>query len=601
MQQNEPARLFQLALNCYRKRQFQEAKQLCSRLLQLAPTSVDTLHLMALCCSNDTPELAERYFKQAITLQPTHKAANKNYANFLLARSRYSDALPHYEQLHAVLPGDSDITYGIAFIHFQQRHYRAALDMIKKATIQPSEQTKWLQLSTRALLELDEANEALQLLNSALQRQPEDASLLQTKVLALRQLQQLQQAQDCLQQMPDTPVNLYLSGCIHYDLKQYSEAEQKLLQVLAIQPDYIDAHEALNKLYWEHDNKPEFLESYTRALLTIPDSVALYISYISHLLMAEQLSDAFYVATQALLRCGQHHALLHALGTIHYKQGDTTQAENLYLQALTQAPENVRYLLDAASILIKKKDYSSAVELLEKARLTQPDNQEVWAYLGLCWRVMHDSNHHWLNDYRRFISVKKLPTPPGYDSFSAFWRELKIAVTQLHVTEHQPLDQSVRNGSQTVGYLFNSPQKVIQVYRELLTSHLQQYLATLPEDMSHPLLRRNTGSFRFSGAWSVKLKSDGFHTNHVHKEGWLSVCTYLNVPAAITATDPERQGWLKLGETSLHLDDREETALSVCPEEGLCVIFPSYIWHGTSPFNSDDERITLPCDIVPDI
>ncbi|HEY0922165.1 tetratricopeptide repeat protein [Rheinheimera pacifica] len=601
MQQNEPARLFQLALNCYQKRQFQEAKQLCSRLLQLAPSSADTLHLMALCYSSDTPKLAEQYFKQAIAQQPSNHAAKKNYANFLLAGRRYSDAQPYYAQLHALLPADADITYGVAFIHFQQRHYRAALDMIKKTVISQNQQTKWLQLNARVLLELDEANEALLLLNTALKRQPGNDSLLQTKVLALRQLQQLQLAQDCLQQMPDIPVNLYLSGCIHYDLKQYYQAEQKLLQAIAVQPDYIDAHEALNKLYWEHDNQSEFLKSFAQALLTVPDSVVIYISYISHLLLAERLSDALSVATKAVSSCGQHHQLLHALGTIYYKRGDTTQTEKLYSQALIQAPENVRYLLDTASILIKKEDYNSAAELLEKARLTQPDNQEVWAYLGLCWRLMNNPNHHWLNDYSRFISIKKLPTPPGYDSFSTFWQELKTAVTQLHLTEHQPLDQSVRNGSQTIGYLFNSAEKVIQVYRELLTSHLQQYLAALPEDTTHPLLRRNTGSFRFSGAWSVKLKSDGFHTNHVHKDGWLSVCTYLNVPRAITATEPQRQGWLKLGETSMHLDGKEETALTVCPEEGLCVIFPSYIWHGTSPFNSNEERITLPCDIVPDL
>ena len=194
-----------------------------------------------------------------------------------------------------------------------------------------------------------------------------------------------------------------------------------------------------------------------------------------------------------------------------------------------------------------------------------------------------------------------MATPAGYTSFSAFWQQLKAAVNALHTTEQQPLDQSVRNGTQTVGFLFNNPAKVIQDYRQLLTEHLQHYLAALPQDSEHPLLRRIAPAFRFSGCWSVKLHGDGFHTNHVHPQGWLSVCTYLQVPDSITADDPLQRGWLKLGETSLQLDGREQIAQSVCPEEGLCVIFPSFIWHGTVPFQGDDARITLPCDIVPDI
>ncbi|WP_240223525.1 tetratricopeptide repeat protein [Rheinheimera hassiensis] len=601
MQQNEPARLFQFALNCYQKQQFLQAKQLCTRLLKLKPNSMDAMHLMALCCSLDAPELAEQYFEQAISQQSTNKAPQKNYANFLLTRRRYNDALIHYKQLYTTLYADTDIAYGIAFIYYQQQQYRAALNTIQKTDIQSSDQIKWLQLSARTLLKLGDENEALQLLHSALKQYPKNTGLLQTKVLVLRQLQQLQQALDCLKKMPDDPVKLYLAGCIHYDLKQHIQAEQKLHQALRLQPDYIDAHEALNKLYWEHGNKSKFLSSFNQALLALPNSLPIYLSYISHLLMAEQVSDAFRLATQALDHFGQQHPLIHALGTIHYKQEDIAHAEKLYLQALTQSPDNVRYLLDTASILMKKEAYNEATDLLERAKLVQPDNQEIWAYLGLCWRLVQDPKHDWLNDYSRLVSIKKLPTPSGYSSFAAFWQELKIAVAKLHITEHQPLDQSVRNGSQTVGFLFNTSEKVIQVYHDLLTAHLQQYVENLPKDESHPLLQRNITAFRFSGAWSVKLKSEGFHTNHVHKQGWLSICTYLNVPGSISATDPGRQGWLKLGETSLRLGDRDQAALTICPEEGLCVIFPSYIWHGTLPFNSDEERITLPCDIVPDL
>ena len=36
---------------------------------------------------------------------------------------------------------------------------------------------------------------------------------------------------------------------------------------------------------------------------------------------------------------------------------------------------------------------------------------------------------------------------------------------------------------------------------------------------------------------------------------------------------------------------------TVRPEVGKLVIFPSYFWHGTIPFKSDEKRLTIAFDI----
>ena len=63
--------------------------------------------------------------------------------------------------------------------------------------------------------------------------------------------------------------------------------------------------------------------------------------------------------------------------------------------------------------------------------------------------------------------------------------------------------------------------------------------------------------------------------------------------------DSNKAGWVKFGESCLDLNEREEIGKIVCPEEGLNVLFPSYMWHGTIPFNSSEPRITAPCDVDP--
>jgi len=40
--------------------------------------------------------------------------------------------------------------------------------------------------------------------------------------------------------------------------------------------------------------------------------------------------------------------------------------------------------------------------------------------------------------------------------------------------------------------------------------------------------------------------------------------------------------------------------LSVRPELGQLVLFPSYFWHGTLPFHSEQPRLTVAFDVVPE-
>lgn len=601
MQKNNPAIIFKSAVMHYQNKQLDQAERLCRQLLQIMPDSTDTMHLLGLCLQNKLPQQAEQLFVQATTTSPTNIQYQKTLANFCLVTGRYQQALTIFIRLHTVISADLDVLYGMAFCQYQLQQYRTALETIAHTPLTNHNNEKWYTLKSRILLACDHAEEALNTANLALVHNNQHTGLLEANILALRQLQQPKQALLLTSKLKQEPVKSYLAGCLHYDMHQYELAEQNLQQALALQPDYIDAHVAINKLYLEHNITNKFLQSFSIALKLVPNSLALYLSYISHLVMAEQIKLAVDITQQGLQHFGSQPALLHALGTLYYKQGEAKQAQKLYRQALELMPNNVRCLIDIANLLIKNQAYEEALNLLSTAKTIEPDNQEVWAYFGLCWRLTNNSKQHWLNNYDQLIAVIKLSTPSGYSNFKQFWQELIAAVNALHTTKQQPLDQSVRNGTQTMGSIFNAKVAVIQTYKALLIKHVQLYLAALPQDKEHPLLKRNTGKFRFSGSWSVKLQRNGFHTNHVHPQGWLSVCTYLQIPSIISATDPQQQGWLKLGETSLQLAEKEQISRTICPEEGLCVIFPSYIWHGTVPFSSEEARITLPCDIVPDV
>jgi hypothetical protein len=65
-------------------------------------------------------------------------------------------------------------------------------------------------------------------------------------------------------------------------------------------------------------------------------------------------------------------------------------------------------------------------------------------------------------------------------------------------------------------------------------------------------------------------------------------------------TDKESAaGWIGFGQPPeiYGLDQRPQKLVQ--PQEGLLVLFPSYMWHGTLPFIGDQYRLTAAFDVIP--
>ena len=127
---------------------------------------------------------------------------------------------------------------------------------------------------------------------------------------------------------------------------------------------------------------------------------------------------------------------------------------------------------------------------------------------------------------------------------------------------------------------------------------VQRHLARL-DPGSDPFRSRNSGRFRFAGAWSVRLSSGGHHADHVHPRGWLSSAFYVALPPVIRAEDDTRAGWFRLGRPGIATTPRLEADHYIMPESGKLLVFPSYMWHGVEPFQSDEPRLTVAFDAVP--
>ncbi|QYO64767.1 putative 2OG-Fe(II) oxygenase [Leptolyngbya sp. 7M] len=95
----------------------------------------------------------------------------------------------------------------------------------------------------------------------------------------------------------------------------------------------------------------------------------------------------------------------------------------------------------------------------------------------------------------------------------------------------------------------------------------------------------------------MRLEKAGYHIAHVHPDGWISSAFYFVVPDC----DPGAAdgGLLALGGAPEELGLDIKPRRIVRPTPGWLCLFPSMVWHETTPVQVDAERLTTAFDVVP--
>ena len=193
-------------------------------------------------------------------------------------------------------------------------------------------------------------------------------------------------------------------------------------------------------------------------------------------------------------------------------------------------------------------------------------------------------------------ALRQFPADP------AFLLARAIADHRLGRRSHPP-NQSPRGGTQTRGLLFDKRLPEIAPLSASIRTAIEGALARFTPDPAHPFLSRLTPGVDFAGSWSIRLRSAGFHQNHIHHSGWLSSACYIALPPEVTVpgatTGEPLPGRLVFGVPDAALAVDLAPRRIVRPASGTLALFPSYFWHGTAPFESASPRLTVAFDALP--
>ena len=366
-----------------------------------------------------------------------------------------------------------------------------------------------------------------------------------------------------------------------------AEAEAELDAALSRSPMWIEGHRQLAQLRSMLGQRDRSTASIERALGERRDDKNLWATLFDLVLAMgnfELLEDRLQRARSS----GCVFLPFEAIAAAELGQAD--RADRLFAQMAPADREaigawHVRHLVRAGRI-------EEAARLVDRM-IGGERASEFWPYAYIVWRLAGDPRWEWLDAAGTL--VKNFDLTDRLPSFNETVERLR----SLHVADAEYLDQSVRGGTQTDGPLLSRIEPEIRELRQAIVDAVRRYLSDLPApDPAHPLLgwARNR-PVRFAGSWSVRLKSAGYHENHVHPQGWISSALYFALPQQPNGEPPDA-GHLKLGEPPSELCLGLGPTRLVKPEVGRLVLFPSWLWHGTVPF-TEGERLTVAFDVRP--
>lgn len=376
---------------------------------------------------------------------------------------------------------------------------------------------------------------------------------------------------------------------------RYDEAEEALLRSLALRPSYADAHRDLAQLRWMRTGDT------TAALARLAEAGQgsdLTLIAASVLEFAGDLEGAARRLAEALVRDPRNLAVRLAASNLDLALGRAASAlaHARFAHAATPSPGSA-VLAPLIQALLASGQASEALQRLAPWRQGAPDDQLGIALELTAWRALGDDRGRTMTDPSAVVGAFTLPTPAGWPDLPSYLKDLRSSLEGLHDLKTHPLHQSLRGGSQTSQSLLRSEDPAIAAFFGAIQGPLSSYLASLgPGD--DPLRRRNTGAGRPKAAWSVRLQPSGRHANHVHPQGWISSAFYVDTPIR-AINGGEQAGWIRFGEPPFPVSPAQGPLHAVRPEPGRLVLFPSYLWHGTVPFETDETRLTIAFDVLP--
>ena len=366
---------------------------------------------------------------------------------------------------------------------------------------------------------------------------------------------------------------------------RHDEAEAAYRGAIARRSNDLDAHRDLAQLVWRRTQDVGAASSALDAALRGTAPTELILQKAKLLEWAGDAEGAYALLVQRQAARADDAVLLAATAQAGLALAPAA-ALTFAKQAAALAPTDAPILLTLCQAQLANGDAPAALETAQIARQLAPTDQQAIALAATAQRLLGEAGGE---IDRALVRTYRLAPPSPWTDLPSFLADLADALNQRHRLAGHPIGQSTRGGGEASLDARFAEEPAIRAFFEAVRAPIIEHSAALGE---------SERPFRIAGAWSVRLRPNGYHANHVHPRGWLSSAFYVALPDAVEE-EQTRAGWLKFGEPGPPTRPALGAQHFIKPEPGLLALFPSCLWHGTIPFGGDQSRLSIAFDVVP--
>jgi tetratricopeptide (TPR) repeat protein len=495
-----------------------EAKEKIQEQLKQNPVSVEGLNLLGIVCSSqkDYPAALDA-FEHALKLDSKSTKTRNNLANFYVAERRPDLAEKEFRNILTLAPANRDANYNLGLLLLAKGTPAAALPYLERVRPQDIETRFNL---VRAFLQAGRTAEGLKTATGLSVEKKDDVQLHFTLGVLLATEKQYNSAQLELEKanalQPETFEILYNLGQIYLRSAEYAKAELVLTRALKLKPESPETLYLMAQVYSDQARPVDALDLLVRAHKFAPQNTD-----IIFLMARVSMTQNYYEDAIPLLESGlkidpQRADLRAALGESYFMSGKAEkaidefkklievdpsarsyafmglsyrhlgrfdEARKYFDEGLKKDPHNASCLFNIGFIEERQGNYAKAEEMFEAALKSNPDFSE--ALLELANLRSKDKKFAEAAELlKRFVKVSRDPAS-GYYKLAMIERSLhQTEAAQRDLNVFQTLSKNSSTGPYPYQHLFdyldNRSQLSVQERTQLDVAELREQIKAHP-------------------------------------------------------------------------------------------------------------------------
>ena len=405
------------------------------------------------------------------------------------------------------------------------------------------------------------------------------------------------------------------------NLGRFDEAKKDYLSSLDLDENDFITLINYSTFLAQRENFPEAIKFIKKSILLKPNDLSLKLKLVNVYHQSLDFETAIKFLEDVIKDFPNEYIFYHLLGNSLYKCEKKDDAASYYKKAIEINPNSKESYFNLATYYYDLKEFSESILMSEKTIEIKPEWEAPY--------IMLSSNYYQQNKFSKFknfvtknkkylgrsIEVAALselvaiheekksihnfcPEPMQYimefdikDYVSDHNNFLKEIIKELDT--HNFFDvyatlsgKSQNNGKQTTGNIFsNEDNKIFIELKNFFTAAINDFYKK-HQSTDNLLFKYFPNEINLWG-WSTKFyKGSGNHFNRIHPRGWVSGLFYLKMPSDIKKNESNiqfnLQGNLPVFNKKLNIEKK-----NFLPEEGKLIIFPSSLYHSTTPFHSN--------------